>query len=55
MKMSYFSDFVLEGARFPDLEWCERSEEMVEESHAEAIRKKLFERARGVPEERIVD
>lgn len=49
-KMSYFSDFVLEGGRFPDLEWCERSEEMVEESLAETIRKKLFERARRVPD-----
>jgi hypothetical protein len=55
VKMSYFSDFVLEGARFPDLVWCERSEAMAEESLAESIRKKLFERARGVPEERLVD
>ncbi len=50
MKMCYFSDFVLEGARFPDLEWCERSEAMVEERLAGTIRKKLLERARGVPD-----
>jgi hypothetical protein len=50
VKMSYFSEFVLEGGRFPDLEWCERSEKMVEERLAETIQKKLFERARGVPD-----
>jgi len=50
VKMSYFSDFVLEGGRFPDLERCERSEAMVEDSFAETIRKKLFERAGGVPD-----
>lgn len=50
MKMGYFWEFVLEGARFPDLEWCKRSEKMVEERSAEAIREKLFERARGVPD-----
>jgi hypothetical protein len=55
LKMNSFMQFVLEGARFPDLEWRERSEEMVEERLAEAIREKLFERARGVPEKRIED
>jgi hypothetical protein len=50
LKMSFFSQCVLEGARFPDLEWRERSEEMVEEQLAETIRKQLFERARGGPD-----
>jgi hypothetical protein len=48
LKMSFFSQCVLEGARFPDLEWRERSEQMVEEKLAETIQEKLFERARGV-------
>lgn len=50
LKMSFFMQCVLEGARFPDLEWRERSEEMVEEQLAETIRRTLLERARGVPD-----
>lgn len=50
LKMSLFMECVLEGARFPDLEWRERSEEMVEEQLAETIRRKLSERARRVPD-----
>ncbi len=50
LKMSFFMQFVLEGARFPDLEWRERSAEMVEEKLADTIPQKLFERSIGVPD-----
>jgi hypothetical protein len=47
LKMRFFEKFVLEGARFPDLEWRERSEEMVEEKMAETISRLLAERAKA--------
>ena len=47
LKMGYFSNFVLEGSRFPDFEWCERSEEMAEEKMAETISRLLAERAKA--------
>ena len=47
LKMSFFEKFVLEGARFPDLEWRERSEKMVEEKMAETISRLLAERAKA--------
>lgn len=47
LKMSFFEKFVLEGARFPDLEWRERSEKMVEGKMAETISRLLAERAKA--------
>lgn len=47
MKMGYFMEFVLNGARFPDLEWQERADAMVEEQFKEAISRLLAERAKA--------
>ncbi len=45
LKMSFFSQCVLEGARFPDLKWRERADGMVEEQFKEAILRLRAERA----------
>jgi hypothetical protein len=44
VKMNLFMEFVLEGARFPDLEWRERAEEVYEEMLAESVSRLLEKR-----------
>jgi hypothetical protein len=44
VKMYLFAEFVLEGARFPDLEWRERAEEVYEEMLAESVSRLLEKR-----------
>ena len=46
MKMGAFMEFVLEGTRFPDLEWQERADEIVEEQFRETMSRLIAERAK---------
>lgn len=46
MKMAAFMEFVLEGSRFPDLEWQERGDEIVKEQFRETMSRLMAERAR---------
>ena len=46
LKMSFFSQCVLEGARLPDLEWRERADGMVEGQVKETMYRLLAERSK---------
>lgn len=46
LKMSFFMQYVLKGARFPDLEWREQADRMLEEQFKETMSRLLAERVK---------